>query len=88
MAEAKAYRPAFSDRALAYFIALSRRRQRVLLDRSHELARDPFVPPDFNSLDTDSRIISHVVVDDFAFGYWVDHPAKLVMITEIDDADT
>ncbi len=88
MAEPKAYRPGFSDRALAYFVDLPRKRQRVLLDRSHELARDPFVPPDFSSIDADGRTISHTVVDDFSFGYWVDHPAKLVMITEIDNADS
>lgn len=87
VADPEAYRPGFSDRAVAFFVALPRRRQRVLLDRAHELAADPFMPPDFKSVDADGREISHIVVDDFAFGYWVDHPIRLVMILEVEDAD-
>jgi hypothetical protein len=63
------YRPCFSDRAVAYVVGLSKRRQRVLLDRVRELASDPVLPPDLESIDSEGRNISHIVVDDFAIAY-------------------
>ena len=63
---------------------MSKRRQRKLLDRGHELAADPFLVPDFRTKDSAGREISHLMVDDFIFDFWVDHAAKQVVITEID----
>ncbi len=76
----------FSADAVALFTGLNRRRQRRLLDRAHELASDPFLVPDFTSSDADGRVISHLLLDDFLFDYWVDHAAKTVLIVGIDDA--
>ena len=87
MAEFASYRPVFSDSAVAFFISLSRRRQRKLLDRSHELAADPSFEPDFRGVDADGREVAHVMVDGFIFTYWVDHAVKRVMITDLDDAE-
>ncbi len=87
MAEFSGYRPIFSDSAVAFFISLPRRRQRKLLDRSHELAADPLLSPDFREKDSDGRELSHVLVDGFIFTYWVDDAVKRVMITEVDDAE-
>jgi len=80
------YRPVFSDTAVAFFATLSRRRQVALLDRTRELAADPFVVPDLRRYDDDGREIGDILIDDFLFSFWVDHPAKLVMIVEVDDA--
>lgn len=80
------YRPIFSDAAVDFFTTLSRRRQRKLMDRARELASDPFVVPDLQRLDEDDREIGDILIDDFLFSYWVDHPAKVVMIVEIEDA--
>ena len=79
------YQPVFSDAAVVSFSALPRRRQRRVLDRARELAADPFVVPDLRRLDEDSREIADILIDDFLFSYWVDHPAKRVMIVEIED---
>jgi len=81
------YRPAFSDQAITFFAALSRRRQRQLLDRSRELAASPGVKPDYWSKDADGNDIANLMVGGFLFAYWVDHAVKKVMIVEIDDAE-
>ena len=80
------YRPIFSDSAVEFCTTLTRRRQRKLLDRAQELARDPFVVPGFTRTDEEGRTISHLLIDDFIFGYWPDHATKMVMIVEIEDA--
>jgi hypothetical protein len=80
------YRPVFSDAAVSFFATGSRRRQVKLLDRARELADDPFVVPDLRRVDDDGREIGDILIDDFLISYWVDHPAKLVMIVEIEDA--
>lgn len=79
------YRPVFSDSAVQVFATLSRRRQIKLLDRARELAADPFVAPDLRRIDDDGRDVGDLLVDDFLFSFWVDHPAKVVMIVEIED---
>lgn len=87
MADLTKYRPVFSDSAVAFFISLARRQQRILLDRAHELAADPFLAPDFRETDAEGRDLGHVVVGDFVFTYWVDHAARQVMITDVDGTE-
>jgi len=81
------YRANFSDGAVDFFITLPRRRQRKLLDRARQLVTDPFVVPDYQTRDTDERDIAHLMVGGFFFTFWVDHAAKVVLITEIEDAE-
>ena len=87
MAEPIGYRPVFSDAAVEFFSSVTRRRQRKLLDRAGELAADPFLSPDYHSIDAEGRKVGHLLIDDFVFTYWVDHAVRRVMITEIDDAE-
>jgi hypothetical protein len=79
------YQPVFSDSAVSFVTALPRRRQTKLLDRARELAADPFVAPDLRRVDDDGREIGEILIDDFLFSYWVDHPAKIVMIVDVED---
>jgi len=81
------YRPSFSDLAAEFMLSLPKRRQRVVIDRAYELARYPFLESDYRLIDQDGRTIEHLLVDGVVFSYWVDHALKLVMITEIDDAE-
>ncbi|HUG12224.1 MAG TPA: hypothetical protein VMM36_14500 [Opitutaceae bacterium] len=81
------YRPLFSDTAVEFVTTLPRRRQRRLVTRAQELARDPFLTPDFIWRDEDGRDISHLLVDGFLFSYWVDHAVKVVMIVDIEDGE-
>ncbi len=78
------YEIVFADAAVSFFISIPKRRQRRLLDRSQELAADPFLVADFQSKDGAGRDISHLIVDGFVFDYWVDHAAKQVIVTAID----
>ena len=73
--------------AAEFILSLSKRRQRVVMDRAHELARDPFLESDYRLEDSDGRMVEHLLIDGFVFSYWVDHAAKLVMIAEIEDAE-
>ena len=57
------------------------------MDRAYELARYPFLESDYRLADTDGRTIEHMLTDGVVFSYWVDHSLRLVMITEIDDAE-
>ncbi|MFZ5496014.1 MAG: hypothetical protein ACOZE5_11865 [Verrucomicrobiota bacterium] len=58
-----------------------------MLDRVLELAADPFLVPDFRSVDASGREISHLMADGFIFDFWVDHAVKQVVITEIENVD-
>jgi len=80
------YRPSFSDLAAEFILALPKRRQRAVMDRAYELARYPFLESDYRLIDQDGRTIEHLLVEGVVFSYWVDHALKMVMITEIDDA--
>lgn len=87
MASRPSYRPVFSESAVAFFVGQSKRRQRKLLDRAHELAADPFLMPDFCSPDDTGRTVSHLMVDGFIFDYWVDDALQAVLIVDICDAE-
>jgi hypothetical protein len=52
--------------------------------RVRELANDPFVIPDFASSDAAGRTISHLVVDELIFDYWVDHAVRQIVILAIE----
>ena len=87
MADSAKYRPSFSVLAAEFILSLPKRRQRSVMDRAYELARDPFLESDYRITDAGGRIIDHLLVDGVVFSYWTDHLAKLVMITEIENAD-
>ncbi len=87
MADRLGYEAVFTASAVEFFVGLSKRRQRKLLDRTHELAADPFLVPDFRTVDASGREIYHLMVDGFIFDYWVDHAVKQVILTEIDHVE-
>ena len=82
------YRPGYeavlTATAVRFVTGLTRRNQRKLLDRVQELSADPFLAPDFRTTDSAGREISHLLIDDFIYDYWVDHASRQVVITEID----
>lgn len=86
MADPAQYRPSFSDLAAEFVLSLPKRKQRAVMDRAYELARYPFLESDYRLVDHDGRSIDHLLVEGMVFSYWVDHSLKLVMITEIEDA--
>jgi hypothetical protein len=81
------YEAVFAASAVEFSVGLSRRHQRKLLDRAHELATDPFLVPDFRTTDASGREISHVLADGLIFDYWVDHAVKRVNILDIENVE-
>lgn len=55
MAEARQYRPNFSDLAAEFIFSLPKRRQRKVMDRAHELARYPFIESDYSIVDEEGH---------------------------------
>ena len=82
------YRPHFTDRATEFILSLPKRRQRQVMAQARQLARYPFIESDYHLTDDDGREIEHLLVDGLVFSYWVDHASRLVLITEIEDADS
>lgn len=87
MPEFARYHPTFSELATEFVLSLPRRRQRKIMNRARELANDPFLVSDYRLTDAEGRMIDHLLVEGVVFSYWVDHPAKLVMVTEIEDVE-
>ena len=79
------YSALLSAEAAESLLRLNRRRQRALLDRIRELARNPFLVSDYCVTDEDGHAIEHLLVDEFLLAYWVDHASRQVLITEFDD---
>jgi hypothetical protein len=80
------YRPVFSEGAAQLLIGLPKRRQQRLMDLAVQLAANPFVQSDYSVPDDSGRPIEHLLVEDFVFAYLIDHAAKEVRITDIEDA--
>lgn len=69
MANRSRYEAIFASAAVEFFSSITKRRQRKILDRVHELAIDPFLVPDFQSFDDAGRMISHFMTDGFIFDF-------------------
>jgi len=69
--------------------ALPRRsaQKRKILNFMRWLEQNPFVPGDFTDRDASLRAREIKVIGDYAVTYWADHPAKAVMIVDIQRAD-
>jgi len=78
------YDAVFAAAAVEFFVGQTKRRQRKILDRAHELAADPFLVPDLRSVDATGREVFQFMSDDFIFDYWIDHAAKQIVVTAID----
>jgi hypothetical protein len=51
------------------------------------LSQDPFVEGDYTDKDITGRARHIKIIGDFAITYWVDHPAKAVIVVDIALAD-
>lgn len=84
MVSRRGYEVIFAAVAVEFFVGLTKRNQRKVLDRAQELAADPFLVPDFQSQEAAGRTISHFMADGFVSDFWVDHAEKQVIVTEIE----
>ncbi len=87
MGELTRYRVVFDEEASEYFVGQTKKRCRKLLDITYAIAATPFAEPDYFLADAEGRKIAHVITEGYAISYWVDAPAKRIVITEIEFAD-
>jgi len=82
-----AYRPVLCEPAADFILALPRRSQRQAMEFARKLARQPFAPADYAATDAEGHVIAHRLMGPYAFSFWIDHAACLVMIAAIESAD-
>jgi len=80
------YEPVFSEGVLIRLMQLPRRRQRQIGLLARQLGDHPFAHSDYILPDDSGRPIEHLLMGDFVFSYWLDHGAREVRITDIEDA--
>lgn len=80
------YRAVFAADVAEILLALPRARQRRALRLAAQIARNPFGQSDYSIIDSTGRSQEHVLLQDFVFVYWVDHAAREIRITDIEDA--
>jgi hypothetical protein len=63
------------------------RQKRRILAFLRWLEQRPFAPGDFTDRDASLRVREIKIIGDYAVTYWADHPAKAVMVVDIQKAD-
>jgi hypothetical protein len=86
MASRAPYLLCFSVEAAEFFGQLSKSRQRRALRLAQVLAANPFVRSDYVIADDSGREQEHLLIEDFVFTYWLDHGARELRVTDIEDA--
>jgi hypothetical protein len=74
------YRPVFDAAAANSLAQLSKRKE---LLRAQAFAAHPFVRSDYALRDEGGRSIEYLLIDEFVFGYWLDHATRELRIVEI-----
>jgi hypothetical protein len=80
------YRLVFAEGIAEFLIQQPRRRQRQILSLAHRLAEHPLIRSDYCIADDSGREIDHLLIDGYVFAYWLDHAAREIRITDIEDA--
>ena len=57
------------------------------MEFARKLARQPFAPADYAATDAEGHVIAQRLMGPYAFSFWIDHAACLVMIAAIESAD-
>jgi len=78
-----AYEPVLSSRAAAFLIGLSKAKQRTVIALMFRLAEHPTQLGDYATRGDAGREIQHLMVGDWHFSFWADHPVRELRITEI-----
>lgn len=86
MTEPSAYTPVFSNEAAEFLLSLPRKRQRRAIRLARQLASHPFGRSDYVLPDASGRLQEHLLLEDFVFVYWLDHAARELRVTDLEDA--
>ncbi|MEJ1973920.1 MAG: hypothetical protein WDM96_16095 [Lacunisphaera sp.] len=76
MAETPAYRSHLSLEAAAFIVSLSRRKQHQVPDLADRIARHPFQPGHYQTLDATGRTVENLLLHEYLFSYWPDHASR------------
>jgi hypothetical protein len=77
------YESHLSLEAVAFVVALPKRKQRLVLDLADQIARQPFQIGDFQTVDVTGRTVESLLLEGYLFSFWVDHASCEVRISEI-----
>ena len=83
MPEASGYESHLSREAVAAVVALSKKRQRLVLDLADQIALQPFQIGDYQTVDAVGRPVENLRLEGYLFSYWVDHASREVRISDI-----
>ena len=83
MVEGNLYESQLSREAIAFVVALPRRKQKLLLNLADQIAAQPFRIGDYQNVDAVGRMIENLLLEGYIFSYWVDHASREVRISEI-----
>ncbi len=77
------YQSHLAHEAVAFVVALPKRKQKLVLDLADQVARHPFNIGDYSTVDAAGRTVENLLLEGYLFSYWVDHAAREVRISEI-----
>jgi hypothetical protein len=83
MPERSSYRSHLSLEAVAFVVALPRRKQRLVLDLADKIAEQPFQIGDYQTTDAEGRVIENLLLEGYLFSFWVDHATREVRLSDI-----
>lgn len=83
MADSAGYTSHLSRDAITFVVALTKRRQKTVLDLADQIAEQPFQIGDYQTTDATGRVIENLLLNGYLFTFWVDHTSREVRITEI-----
>ena len=85
MDKLESFEPVLSGKASSYFVTLSKRKQRRLLDLLYRLATYPGQLGDYESLDEAGRKVQHLEAGPMVISFWADHAVRELRITDIEE---
>jgi hypothetical protein len=74
-----------SGKASSYFVTLSKRKQRLLLDLLYRLASFPGQLGDYDSIDEAGRKVQHLEAGPLVISFWADDSVRELRITDIEE---
>ncbi len=86
MPDRSSYEPVLSSRAAAYLVALSKSRQKRLINLLATLAENPNQVGDYSLPDNTGRDIQFILIRDQLIAFWPDHAVKELRILDIEEA--
>lgn len=85
MADGPTYEPVLSSKAAAFFVGLSKIRQRNLIALLFQLADNPFQIGDYSELDQSGQEVQFILVRDLLIAFWADHAVRELRIVNLEE---